>query len=302
MKENIITVIGSLNFDIIFKQKRLAEQGETLTADSMTTAGGGKGANQAVQCAKLGAQTYLVGAVGSDAFGGYLMKELQLYGVHTDYVQTVEGNTGIGVVNALEDGTLVATISTGANYSLNKSRIDELEPLLKRSKVVILQLEIPIDVAEYAIEKASQNDCYIILNAAPAAPISHEVLSKVNCLVVNEPEATYYCGAAISDLSSAQQHCEKLFEKIKDLLIITLGKGGSLIYNGDEKMHVKAIEVKAKETTGAGDSYIGAFAYMLLEGHGIKEAALFASRAAGLTVTKIGGQPAMPTKAEIEQV
>ncbi|WP_410512696.1 ribokinase [Paenibacillus sp. BR2-3] len=300
MKEKIITVIGSLNFDMIFKQKRLAAKGETYAADSLTTAGGGKGANQAVQCAKLGASTYLVGAVGRDGFGDFLLYSLGQYGVNTDFVNRVEETTGVGVVQALEDGTVAATISKGANYTLTRQHIEDAEPLLKKSSIVIFQLETPADVVEYGIHKACEHGCYVILNAAPAAELSSEALSKVNCLVVNEPEASFYCGAVIDDLDSAMLHCGDLFRKIGGLLIITLGKGGSLLYDGINMLHVKAADAEAIETTGAGDSYIGAFAYKLLEGEEIAEAAVFASKVAGITVTRIGAQPAMPTMAELE--
>ncbi|WP_200889541.1 PfkB family carbohydrate kinase [Cohnella kolymensis] len=201
MKEKIITVIGSLNFDMIFKQQRLAVIGETYSAENLTITGGGKGANQAVQCAKLGASTYLVGSVGRDVLGDQLLNDLARYGVITDYVSRTDAATGVGVVNALEDGSLLATISKGANYEMTPERIDEIEPLLKRSSIVILQLEIPIEVVEYSIHKAHEAGCYVILNAAPAAAISADALAKVNCLVVNEPEASFYCGEIIEDWS-----------------------------------------------------------------------------------------------------
>ena len=215
MKENIVTVIGSLNFDIIFKQQRLAQKGETIIADSSFFAGGGKGANQAVQCAKLGVTTYLVGALGKDAFGDYLVKQLVTYGVNTEYVQRTDENTGLGVVNSLLDGTLVATISNGANYTMSKNRIDEVESLLIRSKIVILQLEIPVDVVEHIIHRAAMHDCFIVLNAAPAVRISDEALAKVNCLVVNEPEASFYCDEEIYDLGSAEKNAKNYLKKLK---------------------------------------------------------------------------------------
>jgi len=301
-KEKIITVIGSLNFDVIFKQQRFAQIGETYTADHVETASGGKGANQAVQCAKLGIPTYLVGSVGRDVMGTQLLHELAEYGVNTNYVTRVDETTGVGVVNALHDGTLMATISKGANYTITKNRIDEIEALLKRSSIVILQLEIPIEVVEYSIHKAHQFGCFIILNAAPAAAVSAEALSKVNCLVVNEPEASFYCGASVENLESALRHGRKLHEKIGELLIITLGRNGSVLFDADDTIHVKSLEVEAIETTGAGDSYIGAFATRLLMGDDFASAAGYASAAAAITVTKIGAQSAMPTARELETI
>ncbi|MCT2197549.1 ribokinase [Paenibacillus sp. p3-SID1389] len=299
-KEKIVTVIGSLNFDLIFKQKRLAEIGETYTADRLETAGGGKGANQAVQCAKLGTTTYLVGAVGNDVLGEKLVHDLKHYGVHTEYIGRAAETTGVGVVNALEDGTLIATISKGANYSLTKERIDEIEDLLMRSAIVILQLEVPVDVVEYAIRKAHDFGCYIILNAAPAAPVAPDALAKVSCLVVNESEASFYCGKPIHDLASAQLHGHGLYERTGELLIITLGKSGCVVFDREGSFYVPAEPVNAIETTGAGDSFIGAFATRMLESPDVKAATRFASRAAAVTVTKIGAQSAMPTIQQLQ--
>lgn len=299
MKENIITVIGSINYDIIFKQKRFAEKGETIAADTVSFAGGGKGANQAVQCAKLGAVTYLVGAIGNDNFGEFILGNLKKDSVNVDNVMVGESSTGIGVVNALEDGTLVSTIFEGANHIINNKNIDEIEHLLKRSKIVILQMEIPIDVVEYAILKAHEHGCFIILNAAPAKEISASALLKVNCLVVNEPEASFYCGETIIDLETAKKNCEILFSKVRDLVIVTLGENGSVIYDGKHKLYIPAKKVNAIESTGAGDSYIGAFAYKLLIGCEYLEAAEFAALAGAFTVTGIGAQDSMPTLKEL---
>lgn len=300
MKEKIITVIGSLNFDIIFKQQRLAVIGETYSADHMSITGGGKGANQAVQCAKLGVSTYLVGSVGKDVLGDQLLQDLKLYGVNIDHVARVNETTGVGVVNALEDGALMATISKGANYTMTTERIDEIESLLKQSSIVILQLEIPAQVVEYCIHKASSLGCFVILNAAPAAAISAEALAKVNCLVVNEPEAAFYCGKDINDLQSAIQYGPELYKKTGELLIITLGSKGSVLFNGASPIHIPARPVEAIETTGAGDSFIGALACQLLMNQEITAAAEYATKAAAITVTRIGGQPAMPALKEIE--
>jgi len=294
MKKDIITVIGSLNYDIIFKQKRLAQKGETYTADSVSTAGGGKGANQAVQCAKLGVATYMIGAVGQDNFGDYLVDELRKYGVHTEYVARSTESTGLGVVNCMEDGTVMATISTGANYTLTTAEIDKVEELIASSKIMILQMEIPIDILEYVIEMGRKHECFIILNAAPAKDIDHTILSMVNCLIVNESEASFYCGVEINDLNSAQEHCEELFAKIKDVLIITLGENGSLVYDGNVQNFVAANKAHVVETTGAGDSYIGAFASKLLEGCNYIEAAKFGATVSAITVSGIGAQPSMP--------
>ena len=300
MKEKKAVIIGSLNYDIILKQKRLPKIGETFVADSITMCGGGKGANQAVQLSKLGGKAFMAGCVGNDKFGEELLSNLQKHNVNTDNVKLSEkNNTGMGIVNVFDDGKLIATITRGANYDITNSDIDKIKNEIISAQIIILQMEIPIEVIEYVINLASKHDVYIILNAAPACEIKEEVLSKVNCLVVNETEASFYLNKEINDVKSSIENCEELYGKIKDLLIITLGENGSLLYDGKEKLHIKARKAEVTETTGAGDSFIGAFAYKLLNDSSYKEAAEFASLVSSITVTKIGAQDSMPAYEEV---
>ncbi|MBP7979725.1 MAG: ribokinase [Sebaldella sp.] len=302
MKEKKAVIIGSLNYDIILKQKRLPKIGETFVADSITMCGGGKGANQAVQLSKLGGKAFMAGCVGNDKFGEELLSNLQKHNVNTDNVKLSEkNNTGMGIVNVFDDGKLIATITRGANYDITNSDIDKIKNEIISAQIIILQMEIPIEVIEYVINLASKDDVYIILNAAPACEIKEEVLSKVNCLVVNETEASFYLNKEINDVKSSIENCEELYGKIKDLLIITLGENGSLLYDGKEKLHIKARKAEVTETTGAGDSFIGAFAYKLLNDSSYKEAAEFASLVSSITVTKIGAQDSMPTYEEVKK-
>ena len=302
MKEKKAVIIGSLNYDIILKQKRLPKIGETFVADSITMCGGGKGANQAVQLSKLGGKAFMAGCVGNDKFGDELLSNLQKHNVNIDNVKLSEkNNTGMGIVNVFDDGKLIATITRGANYDITNSDIDEMKNEIISARIVILQMEIPIEVIEYVIDLASRHNVYIILNAAPACEIKEEVLSKVNCLIVNETEASFYLNKEINDVKSSIENCEELYRKIKDLLIITLGENGSLLYDGKEKLHIKARKAEVTETTGAGDSFIGAFAYKLLNDSPYKEAAEFASLVSSITVTKIGAQDSMPAYEEVKK-
>lgn len=263
---------------------------------------GGKGANQAVQLSKLGGKAFMAGCVGNDKFGEELLSNLQKHNVNTDNVKLSEkNNTGMGIVNVFDDGKLIATITRGANYDITNSDIDKIKNEIISAQIIILQMEIPIEVIEYVINLASKHDVYIILNAAPACEIKEEVLSKVNCLVVNETEASFYLNKEINDVKSSIENCEELYGKIKDLLIITLGENGSLLYDGKEKLHIKARKAEVTETTGAGDSFIGAFAYKLLNDSSYKEAAEFASLVSSITVTKIGAQDSMPTYEEVKK-
>lgn len=299
MKDKIL-VIGSLNYDIILKQKRLPQAGETYAVDAAMFCGGGKGANQAVQSAKLGADVYMVGAVGSDAMGTYLRETLLKYGVKDKYLKTTEGESGVGIVNCLEDGTVFANIVKGANYEMNQADIDKLDEVLKNTKVIILQLEIPVAVVEYVIEKASKMEIKIILNAAPAIPVSEDIIKKCDYFVVNEIESSYYCNRNIDNVETAKEAIMEFCEKYKVNSVFTLGKDGAVVCDGREVQYFPSYKVNAVETTGAGDSFVGALGYCMIYDMDLFQAAKFATCCSALTVCGIGAQPAMPTLEEVK--
>lgn len=295
MQDGYISVIGSLNYDILMKQKRLPMEGETYTADSVAYEGGGKGANQAVQCAKLGVPTYMIGKVGNDNFGDILVEKLSQFGVKTDYVEKSSKDTGLGIVHVLEDGAVYASIIAGANYDITIEDIKKLEDVIFNSKIIILQMEIPITVIEDIINKAKEHGVYIILNAAPPKEINKEVLKKVDCLVVNETEASYYAKKEICDEKTAKKYADKITELTDGIVIITLGKHGSVLCDKKSSILIPSVKVEnVIETTGAGDSYIGAFAYSKYMGKADEDGCRFAAKVAAVTVTKVGAQGAMP--------
>jgi len=295
-----ITVIGSLNYDIILKTPRLPYQGETLPVDKASFSAGGKGANQAVQAAKLGIETYMVGCVGTDTLGDFLIQTAKSYGVHTRYVRRANGISGMGIVNAIEDGSVHASIVRGANFEVTKADIDAVIPLLEESEIVILQMEIPMHVIEYAINKANEAGCKVILNAAPAAEIAEEYLSKIDILVVNEVEAEFYVGTPIDSVEKAKVEIDKLTKSFGINSIFTLGKDGAVVAENGVIEFIPAKKVDAVETTGAGDSYIGAIGYALLQGNNLIEASKFATKCSAITVCRYGAQPSMPTLKEIK--
>lgn len=301
-KRDYICVIGSLNYDIIMKQKRMPLLGETYTADSITYSGGGKGANQAVQCAKLGVDTIMVGKVGRDSFGDTLVDKLKDYGVDCSCIGRSSSPTGVGVVHALEDGTVYASIITGANFDITAREIDGLDELVRNSRIIILQLEIPTNVVEHIIRKARQYNVYTILNAAPAKEMDRKVLKLVDCLIVNETEASFYAGVDITDGNMVRANEYKLRQLTDGTIIVTLGSKGSMLLGKEEMIPIEPVKVECvAESTGAGDSYIGAFAYGKYKGMTDCQACSFAARAAAVTVTKIGAQEAMPCLSDISE-
>ena len=300
MRDKII-VIGSLNYDIILKLPRLPQCGETLPAHSATFSAGGKGANQAVQASKLGVDTYMVGCVGTDSHGDYLLETAKKYHLNTDYIRRVEEPSGMGIVNTMEDGSVFATIVKGANFAMKKEDVDRAEELLKEAAIVILQMEIPQDINEYAIDKAKECGAKVLMNAAPAAPISDEYLRKCDILVVNEVEAGYYLGKEITNEEQAREGAKLFHERYGSDIIITLGKLGSVVCENGEISFLPSKKVDAIETTGAGDSFIGGVGYSLLNGMTLTQACRFATCCSAITVCRLGAQDSMATLDEVDE-
>lgn len=301
MNDNDVIVVGSLNYDILFKQERLPHIGETYTADEVAFACGGKGANQATQCAKLGLNTYMVGKIGNDNFGSILRTNLIKNHVNVDYLgESDTSSTGLGVVNAFNDGSVIATISKGANFDILEQEIELVDPIFKRCSVLILQLEIPIEIVELAAVKAKKHGKIVILNAAPAVPLTDRIRDNVDYLVVNETEAQFYSEISINSIEDAHKAAEVLWEEFHSKIIITLGESGSLYYDGSDYYFEPAKKVKAIETTGAGDSFVGALSYSLINNFSVRETLQFCTAASALTVQGIGAQESMPSLKEIK--
>lgn len=300
MRDKIV-VVGSLNYDMILKVSRLPVQGETFPAESITFGAGGKGANQAVQAAKLGIQTYMVGCIGKDPQGDMLLQTARKYGLHTEYLRRGDVPSGMSVVQAVEDGSVYATIVRGANFALTREDIDAAEAVMRQAAIVILQMEIPMEINAYAMEKARECGCKVLLNAAPAEKVPDEFLKQCDMIVVNEVEAAFYLGREITDRRVAEEGVVLLAEKYQADIIMTLGKLGAVVCDGGEVTFVPSKKVNAIETTGAGDSFIGATGYALIQGMSLTQACAFATCCSAITVCRLGAQDSMPTLAEVQE-
>lgn len=298
---NKIVVIGSLNYDIILQLPRLPKCGETFPAEGAGFQAGGKGANQAVQAAKLGLETYMVGCVGNDSMGDYLLETAMGYGVNTQYVRRTEGASGMGVVNAMADGEVFACIVRGANYEVNTADVDRAVPLLKEAEIVVFQLEIPLHVVAYGIKRAKECGCKVILNAAPAAELEENVLRMCDLLVVNEVEASFYLDKTLETVEDAKSSIKTLTDRYSCQCIITMGAQGAVACDGKLIRFISAHKVEVVETTGAGDSFVGGVAYGLKKGWTLFEACEFATKCSAATVCGVGAQSSMPDIREIEK-
>ncbi|MFZ3590030.1 ribokinase [Bacillus sp. DJP31] len=286
---NKITVIGSINMDLVTRTTSLPQMGETVLGSSFLTTPGGKGANQAVAAAKLGADVTLIGCVGDDMFGDQLKRHLQNQGVRTDYIKTVKVETGIASIT-LANGDNSIIVVPGANSELSVQMVEELEHEIAGSKVLLLQLEIPLATVYKAVELANKHKVRVILNPAPIQLLPKELLQKVDYLTPNEYEQTLLITA--SQLTATER------KEIEEKCIVTKGNKGVSFF---EKFftEVPAYTVEVVDSTGAGDSFNGALAVALGEGKMLQEAILFANAVGALSVTKLGAQTGMPTKEEV---
>lgn len=298
MRDKII-VIGSLNYDIILKIPRMPELGENIHANETAFASGGKGADQAVQAAKLGVPVYMVGCVGQDFMGDFLLHTVQGYGVRTEYIRRVDAPSGMGIVHAMEDGGVFASVVRGANFQVSREDVDRAEALMDEAYLVVLQMEIPQEINRYAIDKARLHGCRVLMNTAPAAPLEEEYLKKCHILVMNEVEAGFYANQSMDTMEIAEKEAEKMSEKMGNTVIITMGGEGAVASAEGRTERIPAMKVNAVETTGAGDSFIGGLVYGVLHGMSIFDACRFGTKCSAVTVCRLGAQNSMPCLEEI---
>lgn len=292
MKHHVV-VIGSLNYDILVQQDRLPDIGETFTGNELMLMPGGKGANQAVQCAKLGLDVTMVGCVGNDIYGNELIKSLDENHVRVTNITQRGKTSGIGIVQILQSGDYCSTIIKGANYLIAESDIQDA--LFTDRPLVILQSEIPDGVVERAISLARHHHCKILLNNAPARDISAQALSQVDFLVVNETEASFMSNMSVTSVKDALACAADLHQKVNGQVIITLGEKGAVLSGEQGAQHYPAVFCPdVVDTTGAGDSFIGGIAYCLVNAISLSEAIPFAAEISSCSIQKYGGQSSFP--------
>lgn len=294
MSKNI-TVVGSLNMDLVVTTPKVPVLGETILGSGFMTAPGGKGANQAVAAAKLGGNVSMVGCVGSDIFGKDLLVNLSANGVNTDNVEEkLSSSTGIAVI-IIKDGNNSIIVDPGANSLLTPEMIDKCEDIIKDSSIMVVQLEIPIETVMRAVSVAKRHGVRVLLNPAPATALSDKLLSQIDIFTPNETECEIITGIKINNIDDAKKAVEHLNNKGLKHVIITLG-GEGVVYNSEKGILHKAVpDVKVVDTTAAGDSFSGAVALALSNGKTIDEAVDFGNIVGTLTVTKKGAQTSLPT-------
>ena len=304
MKRPNILVVGSLVMDLIVITTRFPKEGETVLGTDFHTASGGKGANQAVQAARLGANVTFVGKVGNDSFGKEMLDSVSSMGVDISKIMVdQEAPSSIGNVQIeTADGKSVNRIIVvpGANMRIRPEDVAFLQDTLGNYDMVILQIEIPMEINELVATYAFEKNVPVMLNPAPSAPLSRELLSHVTYISPNEHEAADITGIAIHGLDSANECAKALMNMGAANALITLGGNGAVLGSKNEFLHSPCVpNVQVADPTAAGDSFVGTFCTGVCLGLSNIQALEFANCAAAITVSKIGAQPSLPAIGEV---
>ncbi|WP_339500156.1 ribokinase [Pseudomonas silesiensis] len=296
-----VVVIGSLNMDLVTRAPRLPRGGETLIGRSFATVSGGKGANQAVAAARLGAQVSMVGCVGNDAYGEQLRGALLAEQIDCQAVSVVDDSSGVALIVVDDDSQNAIVIVAGANGALTPEVIDRFDAVLQAADVIICQLEVPDATVGHALKRGRALGKTMILNPAPAShPLPADWYAAIDYLIPNESEASALSGLPVDSLDTAKTAAARLIALGAAKVIITLGAQGALFANGTGIEHFPALQVKAVDTTAAGDTFVGGFAAALAAGKSEAEAIRFGQSAAALSVTRAGAQPSIPTLSDVQ--
>ena len=299
-KDKPVVVIGSLNMDLVMRTPRVPVGGETLHGHEFSTLPGGKGANQAVACARLGAKVAMIGQVGNDGFGTTLRDGLAADGIDTSGVlQTSAVGTGVAMILVEDIGQNRIVLAAGANGALTPADIDAHAARIGGAAMLVLQLEVPMPVVQRAIGIAHAAGVPVLLNPGPASPLPEAVWSQIDILVPNESEATLLSGVEVSDATSAYAAAKVFRQRGVKCVLITLGANGVAVVDDGGERHLPAHVVKAVDTTAAGDTFIGGISAGLVEGMPIDDAVALGQRASALCVTRHGAQPSIPYRREI---
>ncbi|MFC5702702.1 ribokinase [Cohnella faecalis] len=298
----MITVVGSTIMDIVFTTEHYPKRGDTVFGKDIRYSPGGKGANQATACAKLGVETYLIGCVGDDSFGQTMLLNLQSNNVNIDFMKTVnDARTGTAHVTVDSSAENTILVIKGANESLTVEDIHSCEEIIGKSKILLVQMEISGEVTTQAMLAAKRHGVTIILDPAPADGIHIPSLQYADIIVPNQQEAKFLTDIEVHDIPTAVEAASYLHRQYGIARsIIKMGGLGSLVYQDGAYEHIQAVSVQAVDTVGAGDCYAGALAYALADGKTLPDAAKFASIVSALKVTKYGAQDGIPSMDEVK--
>lgn len=295
-----ILVIGSLNADLVVRSPRFPEPGETISGGDLQVIPGGKGANQAVAAARLSAHVMMLGRVGKDNFGDFLLDNLKSNHVDTTSVQHDDASTGTAIIVVDSNGQNSIVLSPGANGNVTPVDVDHTS--FPAGGLILLQLEIPIPTVLHAAQRARESGTRVVLNPAPAQSLPNELIALADFIIPNESELQLLTGMNVSDIPSVERAGRALLQRGAKNVIVTLGDKGALIVEPEASKQVDTFKVDVVDTTAAGDAFIGGFATQLLESSSLLEAVRFGCACGALATTKFGAQPSLPTREEVEKL
>ena len=298
-----ICVIGSANIDLTFRTPRFPQPGETLTGHALHQGMGGKGANQAVAAARLGADVTFVACVGSDSFGAEAIRQFQFEGIHIEFVrQDANRPTGTAAIVVDDNAENCIIVVPGANACLASDDVRRAASAIQQADAVVCQLETPLEATREAFRIARAAGKLTILTPAPVIELPDELLGLCDLCVPNRTEIEFLIGRSVKNHDDAHAAAKALMSRGVKSVALTMGGSGAFIGNDSEATHIPAIKVDAVDTTGAGDAFTAALAVSLAEGMSLQDAARRASLVAAITVTRIGTQVAFPGRAEVDKV
>ena len=297
-----IIVIGSSNTDMVIRTRQMPRPGETVLGGDFMMNHGGKGANQAVAAARLGGPTMFIGKVGNDMFGRQTIEMLRNSDIDVTHLGVSQKHpSGIALINVDDSGENSISVASGANADLTPADIDMAEDAISKAALIIMQLEIPVATVTHAARMAKRHGVTVILNPAPApaSPLPAELMENVDIIIPNKTEAEIISGIRITDAESELKAINAIHAMGVGTVIFTLGSAGALLCVDGECKKIPSFKVKAVDTTAAGDTFCGALCVALSEGRKLRDAVVFANKAASISVTRMGAQQSIPTREEL---
>jgi len=296
-----VAVVGSFGQDMIMQVSHIPARGETVGEGRFSKTFGGKGANQGLAAARSGGEVVFVAMLGEDEAGNTAISSFNNEGIDTRFMtQTDQESTGTALIFVGDDGENSITVAPGANYFLKQQHVDAAEADLKAASLILMQLEIPMETVEYVLEKSESWGTPVMLNPAPAKPLSVTALKRIHTLVVNETEAEIVSGQTLDGDDAVAKIAAQLRQAGPKVVIVTLGEKGAFVDSDEFTGLIEGNKVDTLDTTAAGDVFCGALTTAMSEGKAIDDAIRFANAAAAIAVTRLGAQPSVPHRAEID--
>lgn len=298
-----IVVVGSINMDLVIRCAHLPIPGQTITADSYLEIPGGKGANQAVAAARAGGHVAMIGRVGGDAMAERLIENLRQQQVHIESIlRSRDSASGIAVVAVESSGENAIMVVPGANGLVSIEDVNRAESILRAASIVLVQLEIPLPTVQRVMDIARDAGVPVVLDPAPMPDVLPTQMLACDVICPNQSEAAAIVGYAVHTVDDARRAASDLLDTGARQVIVTLASQGAVIHDGRSSNWIQPFPVKAVDTTAAGDAFAGALTVRLAEGAPLTESARFAAAAGAIAATRLGAQPAMPRRHEIEHL